>query len=180
MDIDNNTADNTETEVETDVENKTETENESESEVVAEVLEEDVVAAKMREQLAAIEIPPNIDSRLLELWLYRERQEIERRERRERKRYAVPCGRSLGRIFAAFTGIVVMMLMILLGLVQGKETNDILINACIAFLIYTILGFFIGYFVEGCVSDSVESLLREIIKRTEPQEEINNNEEITG
>ncbi|MDR2762760.1 MAG: hypothetical protein LBB88_09185 [Planctomycetaceae bacterium] len=138
--------------------------------------EEIATAEAMREQLAAIEIPPNIDSRLLELWLHREHQEIERREKREKKRYASQKGHSLGRIFAAFTGIVVMILMIILGLVQGKETNDILTNACIAFLVYTIIGFFIGFFVEGCVANSVEDLIREIIKRTEPTE--NNNDEI--
>jgi hypothetical protein len=122
-------------------------------------------ADEMREQLAAIEIPENIDSRLLELWLYRERQEIESLEKKEKKRYTIPQGRSLGRIFAAFTGVIVMMAMILLGLIQGKEANDILINVCIAFLVYTIIGFLIGYFVEKCVADSVDSLLREIIKR---------------
>ncbi|MDR2346623.1 MAG: hypothetical protein LBE18_11195 [Planctomycetaceae bacterium] len=132
-----------------------------------------VTSDTMREQLLSIEIPANIDPRLLELWLYRERQEIERRERKEQKRYTKQQGRSLGRIFAAFTGIVVMMLMILLGLIQNKEVNDILINACIAFLVYTIIGFLIGYFVEGCVADSVEVLLREIVKRTEPNEETN-------
>jgi hypothetical protein len=122
-------------------------------------------ASDMREQLSAIEIPANIDSRLLELWLYRERQEIELLERKEKKRYVRPRGRSLGRIFAAFTGIVVMMTMILLGLVQGKEVNEILTNTCIVFLVYTVLGFFVGYFFEGCVSDSVEALLREIVER---------------
>jgi hypothetical protein len=130
-------------------------------------------ADKMREQFSAVEIPANIDPRLLELWLYRERQEIERRERQEKKRRVVPCGRSLGRVFAAFAGIVVMMTMIVLGLVQGKEVNDILANACIAFLVYTVLGFLIGYFVEGCVSDSVETLLNEILERGKEQQENN-------
>ncbi|MDR2641453.1 MAG: hypothetical protein LBC74_01525 [Planctomycetaceae bacterium] len=127
-------------------------------------------ADEMREQFSAVEIPENIEPRLLELWLYRERQEIERRERKEKKRYVAPRGRSLGRIFAAFAGIVVMMTMILLGLVQGKETNDILVNACIAFLVYTVLGFCVGYFVEICVADSVEALLREIVKRENKKE----------
>jgi hypothetical protein len=130
-------------------------------------------ADDMREQLSAIEIPANIDSRLLELWLYRERQEIELLERKEKKRYVKPHGRSLGRIFAAFTGIVVMMTMILLGLVQGKEVNEILTSTCIAFLVYTVLGFFVGYFFEGCVSDSVETLLREIVTRSKK----NNNDQ---
>ncbi|MDR1479258.1 MAG: hypothetical protein LBJ00_09980 [Planctomycetaceae bacterium] len=119
----------------------------------------------MKEQLAAIEIPANIDPRLLALWLYRERQEIENLERKDKKRYVESHGRSLARIFAAFTGVVVMMTMILLGVVQGKEVNDILVNTCIVFLVYTVLGFFVGYFFEGCVSDSVETLLREIVER---------------
>jgi hypothetical protein len=128
------------------------------------------VADEMRAQLDALEVPPNIDSRLLELWLYRERQEIEKRERVERKRYLPPRSRSLGRLFAAYIGIVVMVTVIVLGLVQGKEVNEILINACIAFLIYTVIGFLIGRLVEGCVSNSVETIIREIIKRNEPAE----------
>jgi len=122
-------------------------------------------AEALQAQFEALEIPPNIDPQLLALWMQRERDEIERRKRKFVKpprRY----GRSLNRLFAAYIGIAVMCLSILLGLIQGHEPTAILMTACIAFLVYTILGAFVGLIAERCVSDSVETLLRDIVHRS--------------
>jgi len=122
-------------------------------------------AVAMQAQFEALDIPSNIDPHLLALWMQREQDEIERKQRKFVKpprKY----GRSLNRLFAAYVGIAVMCLAIVLGLVQGLEPTAILKTACIAFLVYTIIGAFVGLIAERCVNDSVETLLRDIVNRS--------------
>ena len=125
-----------------------------------------------QELLDSLQIPPNIDPRLLALWIERERKEW------EAKPPTPPPGkrgrfRSLGALFAAFLGIVAMCLTILLGLVRGTERPEILTNACQTFLIYTVIGYATGLIAEYCVAESVETLLREIIRRGHEAEKVN-------
>lgn len=120
-----------------------------------------------RDPLESLEIPPGIDPRLLELWLFREREKTEKQERLGTKSGKRP-GRKLTWLFAAYIGIVVMCLAIVLGWLQGKEPTEILQFTCWAFLFYTIFGFFVGLIAEYCITDSVETLLREILRRHEP------------
>ena len=127
------------------------------------------------EQFESLEIPKNIDPRLLELWLYREREELGSQDESVRKPIKAQ-GRRLTWLFAAYIGIVVMCLVIVLGLIQGKETNDILLFACQAFLLYTIIGFGVGWIAEYCVTDSVETLLREIVRRSNIPSDVGNTE----
>ncbi|MDR3234074.1 MAG: hypothetical protein LBT46_10505 [Planctomycetaceae bacterium] len=122
-------------------------------------------ASGLQTQLEALEIPLNIDPRLLEIWLRREQDEIARRQ----KKYVPPpvhYGQKLSLVFAAVVGIGVMCMTIILGLVQGKEPEVILATTCKVFLFYTLAGYFTGIIAEYCVTDSVETLLREIIKRS--------------
>lgn len=118
-----------------------------------------------REQFEALEIPPNIDPRLLALWLQRERAAIEGKT--TKKQRPLSQGRKLSRLFAAFVGVVVMCLVIVLGLINGQEANTILSSCCQAFLIYAVIGFAVGCILEHCINDSVETLLREIVRRTD-------------
>ena len=122
-------------------------------------------AAELQAQFEALEIPPNIDPKLLALWVQREQDEIERKRRKLVKPPTLH-GHSLNRLFAAYVGITVMCLSILLGLIQGHEPPTILKTACIAFLVYTIIGAFVGLIAERCVNDSVETLLRDIVHRS--------------
>ena len=129
-------------------------------------------AAALKAEFDALHIPPNIDSRLLALWIEREQEAIEREQQKttppsQPKKY----GRSLLRLFPAYIGIAVMCLSIILGLIQRQEPATILQMACVAFLIYTIVGFFIGMIAENCVNDSVETLLRDVVKRNQTMEE---------
>ena len=126
--------------------------------------------ASLSAQFEALDIPSNIDPALLALWIQRERDEIDRKERRTVKRPPVKCGHSLNRLFSAYIGIAVMCLSIVLGLIQGLEPTDILRTTCIVFLVYAVIGFFVGVIVEHYVSDSVESLLRDIVKRSREAE----------
>ena len=118
------------------------------------------------DQFESLEIPPNIDPRLLELWLYREREEIESKKNAP-ETPPQKHGRKLTWLFAAYIGILVMCLTIALGLIQGKEMNEILERTCQIFLIYTVIGFFVGWIIEYCVTDSVETMLREIVRRSD-------------
>jgi len=129
-------------------------------------------AAALQAEFEGLYIPPNIDSRLLALWMEREQEAIER-ERRKGSPPPLPkkCGRSLTRLFPAYIGIAVMCLTILLGLIQQQEPTAILQMACIAFFVYTIIGVFVGMIAERCVNDSTEALLRDIVKRSRGEEE---------
>jgi len=121
--------------------------------------------------LESLEIPRNIDPRLLALWIEREREEWEEKQKDvqvHKKRKT----RKLSILFAAFLGILAMCLTIVLGLVHDVGTGEILSNACQTFLIYTIIGFAAGLIAESCVAESVETLLREIIRRSHETEQI--------
>ena len=128
---------------------------------------EDVAA--WQTQFEALDIPPNIDPMLLALWMQREQKAIERKKQKTvkpPKRY----GHGLNRLFAAYIGIAVMCISVLLGMLQGLEPEAILKTACIVFLVYTVVGAFVGVVAERCVSDSVETLLRDIVNRTRQAE----------
>ncbi|MGL4593494.1 MAG: hypothetical protein ACRCUY_02055 [Thermoguttaceae bacterium] len=117
-----------------------------------------------QEEFESLEIPKKIDPKLLELWLNREREAIEKagasqQSNQPRRR------RKLSYLFASYIGIIVMCLTIILGFVQNASETEILASACRAFIIYAILGFVFGCIAEKCVSESVETLLREIIRR---------------
>ena|GEM_PF-3565462 len=121
----------------------------------------------LQAEFDALHIPDGIDPLLLALWIEREKAEIEEKQRRGQpppppKTY----GRSLVRLFPAYIGIAVMCFSVLLGLLQGKETILILQISCIAFLIYTVVGLFVGIVAEYCVNESVETLLRDVVTRS--------------
>lgn len=120
------------------------------------------------EQFQSLEIPANIDPRLLALWLEREQEEIRKHQRTgEPAMPPVKQGQRLGSLFGAYIGIAAMCLIIILGLVQGRESAAILIAACKGFLGYGLIGFIVGSIVERCLAESVETLLREIIRRSD-------------
>ena len=122
-------------------------------------------AATLEAQFEALDFPPNVDPHLLALWLQREQDEIGRKKRQVIKpprKY----GQNLSRLFSAYIGIAVMCLSIVLGLIQRQESAVILQTTCTVFLIYAIIGTFVGMAAERCVNDSVESLLRDIVNRS--------------
>jgi hypothetical protein len=122
------------------------------------------ITSDLLSQIESLEVPPNIDPQLLALWRERERKSAENQQPSPKPNPQF--GRKLNRLFAAYIGITVMCLVIVLGLVQHQESANILQNACIAFLIYAVIGFFVGCIAEYCINDSVETLLREIVRRS--------------
>ena len=121
--------------------------------------------AALKAQFESLEIPPNIDPQLLALWIQREQDEIERKKQKF-VRPPKKCGRDLHRLFSAYIGITIMCLSVMLGLLQQQDTAVILKTTCIVFLVYAIIGAFVGMIAERCVNDSVESLLRDIVRRS--------------
>jgi hypothetical protein len=141
-------------------------------EMESQIEEETEPVSELESQFRALEIPANIDPQLLALWLQREQDEIDRQEKKKPKKQPVRYGRKLSRLFAAYIGIAVMCLSIVLGLIQHKEPTEILNTTCIVFLVYTIIGFFVGITAENCVNDSVETMLREIVRRGQEAAEV--------
>lgn len=127
--------------------------------------QESLVIPDFQTQLESLEIPPNIDPKLLALWLEREQEAIKNQEKPKPPKTKYH-HRKLSRLFAAYIGIVLFCLAIILGFVQQKETSEILNDACFCFFVYAVAGFFVGWVIEYCVNDSVETLLREIIRRS--------------
>ncbi|MDR0327986.1 MAG: hypothetical protein LBI05_06805 [Planctomycetaceae bacterium] len=136
-----------------------------------------VDAAAFQAEFEALYIPPNIDPRLLALWVEREQEKIASSQRIAEEPPPKKVGRGLARLFPAYIGISIMCLSVILGIVQGKETADILQTACVVFLSYSIIGVFVGVIAERCVHDSVETLLRDIVTRSK---EAAQNAEITS
>ena len=131
-----------------------------------------VDAAAFQAEFEALAIPPNIDPRLLALWIQREQDKIEHARREKEQPPPKPCGRKLTRLFPAYIGIGIMCLSMILGLIQGQEPDAVLKTASIAFLVYAIVGFFIGMIAERCVNDSVETMLRDVVSRSrQPEQE---------
>ena len=127
--------------------------------------EDDV--AMLQAQFEALHIPDNIDPRLLALWIDREKEKIERSQHKEvLSPPPLQYGYRLARLFPSYIGIAVMCLAVVLGLVQCQEPTAILQTACVVFLVYTVIGFFVGMVAERCVRDSVEALLRDIVSRS--------------
>ena len=121
--------------------------------------------AFLEAQFEALEVPPNIDPHLLALWIQREQDEIDHKKRKYIKP-PMKYGRNLNCLFAAYVGIAVMCLSVVLGLIQRQEPAVILQTTCIVFLVYTVIGAFVGMIAERCVGDSVETLLRDIVRRS--------------
>lgn len=121
-------------------------------------------AATLSAAFESLEIPPGIDPKLLQIWLEREREEVEKNNEVPRKEN-VRRGRQLSILFAAYIGITVMCLTIALGFLQEKEPAEILAQTCRMFLCYCAAGFVVGKVTERCINESAETLLREIVRR---------------
>ena len=118
--------------------------------------------------LSSLEIPKNIDPTILNRWIEQERKVFEDREGITGR---PKTGISLARIFMAYIGIVGMLVAILLGTLRGDDAELILMTATISLLLYGMVGFFSGLITEYCIQESAISLAREVVSRSESQEQ---------
>lgn len=116
--------------------------------------------------LGTFSVPKDMDPVLLETWAERERRE--RGENVEEK--PVPKqSQPLFLLFAAYIGVLGMILTILLGLWHGREAPLVLDAAIRNLLLFAAIGAFAGLVAEYAINESVETIVREVVGRSAPE-----------
>lgn len=111
--------------------------------------------------LGSIAVPPGVPANLLEAWIDKEKKKLYAEKAKE-ERLGHP--RSLGKVFATYIGVLAMILAVTLGLFQEQSTAEILDTACRSLIVYGIIGFFAGLIAEHVLRESVETVVREVVK----------------
>ena len=75
--------------------------------------------------------------------------------------------RKLGVLYAAFLGVIAMIMVVLLGAIRCTDVDTILINSSRALLVYCTIGFVAGKIAEMCVRESAKSMIRNMLQRTD-------------
>ena len=75
--------------------------------------------------------------------------------------------RNLGISYATFLGVGAMIMVILLGVIHCTNVDLILLSASRTLLTYCVIGFIAGKIAEMCVRDSVKSMLRNMLQRSD-------------
>ena len=74
-------------------------------------------------------------------------------------------------LIASHISVAVMVLIILLGVFHGNETNEILTNAFFGLLVFFTIGFCFGKILDWILAESSKSMLKEMLHRTETNAE---------
>ena len=118
--------------------------------------------------LGTVQVPTNIDPALFDTWYNNEirsiRGEIEN-ENEIAKEVKPP--RGLGRVMAAYIGVMAMLVAILMGLLRGTSAPAILDTACWTLIGFTVIGYLAGLIAEHTVRESVETAVREVVRRSD-------------
>lgn len=115
--------------------------------------------------LSRLEIPPNIDPTILQVWIERERKVFE--QKTEGKSLAAKNGVTLPRVLAAYIGVVSLLVVVLLGILRGQSADYVLIAACKTLLLYICVGYLAGHIAEYCVRESAIALAREVVRNSD-------------
>ncbi len=119
--------------------------------------------------VATFAIPKNIDPVLLEAWLRRERKAfLEKHLGTEIP--PAPKTAPLPLTYAGYLSMVVMIIVILLGLLDGTEPAQILQKAFFAMLCFFGIGFLIGFLIDTSVRESAREMVLEVVRRSEMQQ----------
>ena len=70
-------------------------------------------------------------------------------------------------IIASHVSVAVMVLIILLGIFHGNDTNDILTNAFFGILVFFAIGYCFGKILDWILAESSKSMIKEMLHRTE-------------
>lgn len=116
--------------------------------------------------IRTLKVPKNIDPVLLDLWLKREKEFYLQRKRQTQKE-SDKTSRSLAFVFSGFLAIVVMIVVILLGLLNGEVSSFLLHKTFWAMVCFAALGFFIGHFTEKSVCESAREMIKEVVQRSD-------------
>jgi hypothetical protein len=117
--------------------------------------------------LGTFQLPQNIDPLLFDTWYNREVRALEAEELEDNPLPETPTGRGLGRVFAVHVGVVAMITTICIGLLNGTPNSDILNNVCWVLIMFTSLGYLAGLVADYAVKESVETIIREVIQRSD-------------
>ena len=120
--------------------------------------------------IATFTIPENIDPILLEAWLRRERKAFLQKQEREAETPTQAKTASLPLAYATYLSMVVMMVVIFLGLLNGTESALILRKAFLVMILFFGIGFIIGWVIDNSLHESVREMVREVIHRSGTKE----------
>ena len=63
----------------------------------------------------------------------------------------------MGRLFASFFGAVAFLVVILRGLLEGRAVEATLESACIALVIFSLVGGWVGWTADGAIRQAVQT-----------------------
>ena len=63
----------------------------------------------------------------------------------------------MARLFASFFGAVAFLVVILRGLLEGRAVEATLESACIALVIFSLVGGWVGWTAEGAIRQAVQT-----------------------
>jgi len=72
----------------------------------------------------------------------------------------------MARLFASFFGAVAFLVVILRGLLEGRAVEATLESACIALVIFSLVGGWLGWTAEGAVRQAVETQVEAVLGST--------------
>ena len=120
--------------------------------------------------IATFTIPENIDPILLEAWLRREKKAFLKKQEREAESSSQVKTASLPFAYATYLAMVVMMVVIFLGLLNGTESALILRKVFLVMILFFGVGFLIGWVIDNSLHESVREMVREVIHRSGSKE----------
>ena len=141
------------------------TENLQENQEIPEVHEHSP-DEEFERMVSTFTIPENIDPILLEVWLRREKKAFLAKQQTAGVPRQVP-PLNLPLTYAAYLSIVVTIVVILLGLLGGIESDLILKKAFPVMLLFFGIGYLIGWIINNSIHESVREMVREVIRRSE-------------
>ena len=72
----------------------------------------------------------------------------------------------MARLFASFFGAVAFLVVILRGLLEGRAVEATLESACLALVIFSLVGGWLGWTAEGAVRQAVETQVEAVLGST--------------
>ncbi len=118
------------------------------------------------QQLGAIPVPSNIDPSIIDIWLEKEKKALFAEQLHEKSKGDVR-ERPLSTLFMVYIAVVGMIVAIILGIVNGSPAAEILDTAFRSLLCYGVIGFVIGLIAEHTVRESVETVVREVVRKSD-------------
>jgi hypothetical protein len=72
----------------------------------------------------------------------------------------------MARLFASFFGAVAFLVVILRGLLEGRAVEATLESACLALVIFSLVGGWLGWTADGAVRQAVETQVEAVLGST--------------